>query len=598
MSTDYIYEKEVSGDKELEKNLRKRINTWAKSVPNHPYKNLGDQIQVESIFYKPAYPIRLLTQYESRSKDAGHEPFENQKIPTRTLFSLDDFNSWDISLPDIEEFTNKSTNYYVDGSQYIQDCFKCKANGWITCPQCAGRREVTCPNCSGKGRVKCSSCGGGGYHRCNKCYGSGKVSRQVSGQRQVTRYNSDGSPYTATESYSNSVQVSCSACSGKGRITCSSCGGSGNVVCSQCRGRGLVPCPTCSGQGRITCPTCQGHKQLMHYFYVERTLEYSDKNTCMVHENIYNAFPEFLDNHADYESYNLMSITEDSIKQGVLPEGHHLNPYIDKFLKETLQEGSDTRVLKFQRLDIDCIDTWELKYTFKGKEYTMAFTGSEYEIIPGLSPVYEVAYKDWKAGVRAGRFLFTTWAYRQLKKASSIDVYEISEKVNDAFYAVSEKIKDHYSLGVRIAGVLALFLGSFLVYTWFKDVNPVLDYASFINRPDHFLHKYHAWAQVVLFLVLGFWSIDKSERLVCRFKTFFPHALLRILMGMIVTVVFIAISMALLGLVNVTGITILADFGLLLAHWVFKVFLFFLGLVIAVIYYVIKLIGVIITRIF
>mgnify|MGYP000599893081 CR=1 FL=1 len=336
----------------------------------------------------------------------------------------------------------------------------------------------------------------------------------------------------------------------------------------------------------------------MHYYYVERNLEYSDKNTCIVHENIYKAFPEFLDNYSDYESYNLMSITEDSIKQGVLPEGHHLNPFIDKYLKEALQEGSDTRVLKFQRLDIDCIDTWELKYSFKGKDYTMAFTGSEYVIIPGLSPVYEVAYKDWKTGVRAGRFLFTTRAYRQLKKASSIDVYEIRDKVNDAFYAVSEKIKDHYSLGVRIAGFLSLFLGSFLVYTWFKDVNPVLDYASFINRPDHFLYKYHAWAQVFLFLTLGFWSIDKSDRLACRFKTVFPHAILRVMIGMLITLVFFAISLVLLGLVNVTGITILADFGLLLAHWAFKVILFFLGLIIGVIYFVIKFIVVIIGKIF
>jgi DnaJ-class molecular chaperone len=321
MSADYIYEKEVTGDKDLEKAFRKQINTWAKSVPNQPYKNLGDQIQVTSIFYKPAYPIRLLTQYESRSKNSGHEPFENQKIPPRSIFRLEDFNSWDISLPDIETFTDKTSNYYVDGSQYVMDCFKCKANGWITCPQCQGRREVTCPNCTGAGRVTCGSCGGGGYHRCSSCGGNGKISRTVTRDRQVTRYNSGGQPYTATESYTTTVSDSCSRCGGRGQLTCSSCNGNGKVVCSRCRGRGLVTCPAYSGMGRITCPVCQGHKQLMYYFYVERALEYSDKNTCVVHENIYNTFPEFLDNYSDYESYNLMSITKNTIKQGFYRKG-------------------------------------------------------------------------------------------------------------------------------------------------------------------------------------------------------------------------------------------------------------------------------------
>lgn len=111
------------------KSLRKSINAWAKTIPNHPYKKLGDQISVESILYKPAYPIRLLTQYEARRKDKGHEPYTNQTIPERKIHALNEFNSWDISLPDIQKFTDKTTKYYVQGSQYVADCFHCHARG-------------------------------------------------------------------------------------------------------------------------------------------------------------------------------------------------------------------------------------------------------------------------------------------------------------------------------------------------------------------------------------------------------------------------------------------------------------------------------------
>ncbi len=596
MNKEMIYEQDVSHDKELEKSLRKSINKWAKTIPHHPYKNLGDRITVESIIYKPAYPIRLLTQYESRRKDKSHEPFTNQSIPARKFYNLNEFNSWDISLPDIQKFTDKTTKYYVQGSQHVADCFHCHATGIVTCPQCNGLRQVTCPTCNGARKVRCSSCGGRGRHTCNNCGGRGHVSRQVSRQRNVTRYDSDGNSHMGTETYYETVRQTCSVCGGRGYRTCSPCGGTGKVTCRQCGGSGKITCPRCAGKGVVTCYTCQGHKQLMHYFYVERTLDYTDKNTCIVHENIYKQFPEYLDNYSDYESNNLISQTKGLFKPDILPEGHHLNTFINKLITESKNNSSDTHVIKFQRLDVDCIDTWELTYTFGGKEYVMAFTGSNYAVIPGLSPIYEVAFKDWKSGVRAGRLLWTTRAYRQLKKASKIDVYEIREKVNNALTAVSDKIKDHYTAGVRIVGLLALFFGSFIVYAWFKHVNPVFSYAAFINRPDNFLHAYHAWAQVFLFIFLGTEAMGIASTVSKKFKTAIPHVLLRIVFAGMITLITTVLAFGVLALLNITGITILADIALLAIHWMFKIALVLLGIAIGIIIGGAKLIWVILTK--
>ena len=98
MSEKYLYQEDISDDEVIQRFLRKKINSWANSIPHHPFQDLGDHISIESVWKKPAYPIRLLSQYEARTKDEAYKPYYDQEVSERVYFSLNDFNSWDITL--------------------------------------------------------------------------------------------------------------------------------------------------------------------------------------------------------------------------------------------------------------------------------------------------------------------------------------------------------------------------------------------------------------------------------------------------------------------------------------------------------------------
>ncbi len=584
MSDKFPYEEDVSNDKKLEAALRQRINTWSNNIPHHPYKNLGNKISIESIWYKPAYPVRLRSQYEERSKHKGHEPFTNQKIPKRTYFELSEFNSWDISLERIKQFENSTNKYYLNGSQYIADCHRCNAHGSITCVQCAGKTSVTCYVCNGAKKKTCTMCSGSGRERCSGCGGSGYNTRQVSRSRQV--YVSDGN--YRTETYYESVRESCYSCSGSGYKTCYTCNGTGKVTCPGCSGRGYITCPTCHGSGRNTCPECKGETQLMHHFYIERKLEFTDKRTCVIHGEVFDSFPQFLDEYPEYESYNLYSNRNNEIAPGQLPDGNHLNPFIDKFIEESQSDKTAIHNMQFQQVDVDCIDTWELKYHFRGKEYNMVFTGSQHYIIPGLSPIYEVAYNYWEKGVTASRWFMFSRAARLLSKSESIDVFEIKEQIAVALEQVKTKIDQSYLLGAKIAAWLIAFFGSFLVYSYFSEVNYVFAYADFMNDPGNFLYPYHAWSQTLVFLAITYIGFKLGKAFAKKFSYHIPSLILRLLASALLTLILVTLLIVIWGFLNASGATVAITFTVWLIVKFLKIVLFILGLAIAIIIFIAK----------
>jgi hypothetical protein len=575
MTEKYIYEKEVSSDKNLETRIRNQINKWANSIPHHPYSNLGDKIEIKNIWYRPAYPIQLRSQYEERSKDKKHKPFTGQTIPERKFHKLSDFNSWDIFLEKINNFVDTTDNYIVNGSQYVANCHQCNASGTISCVQCSGSGTVICPRCSGTGKNKCTTCGGSGYR-----------SKQVARQRQVRvpaeyYYDSDGnrkiSSYetTRTETYYETVQEQCY-----------NCGGSGLITCRQCKGNKRITCPRCSGSGRNVCPTCNGQTELLHYFYVERKLEFTNKEICIIHDDVFENFPQFLDEFPNYESYNIISNKNTELEIDQLDEGHHLNPHINKFIEEAKNEDTQSHCMQFQQLDIRCIDTWEVYYQFNGKAYFMCFTGSELEIIPGLSPIYEVAFKYWKKGISAAKFYRYSRAARYLKKALKIDVYEINDNIRSSLTEITKKIDLSYKLGAILAGWLIAFFGGFMVYTYFSEVNYVFEYSSFINNPDNFLYSYHAWSLTILFLILAHFTIKWSKKLMQKLENHIPSLILRVGSSFIVTTILMTVMIAFLVLLNATGVSTALTFTIWLIIKILKIALIIIGFIIGIIIFI------------
>ncbi len=585
MSKKYIYEAKESGNTNLQKEFIEIINKWANKIPHHPYRNLGNKIKVTDIWYKPAYPIQVRSQYEVRSKNEDFEPFTNQTIPPRNYYQLSDFNSWDFNYNEVENFTNKVTKYYVDGSQHVEDCFKCNARGWITCVTCHGNQKVTCPKCRGKGNVQCSSCGGHGRKNCGSCGGHGYHNRTITKTKQIWVPDSGNASggYYRTESYNQTIRETCNNCNGSGKVKCRNCGGSGRVTCKRCSGSGQITCPTCGGSGRNICPTCKGHTQLMHYFYVERDLHFLDKENCVIHSEVFNRFPQFLDEYQNYQSYNIHSFRAQKLDHNQLEEGVHLNKFINDFIQEGQSPESDTNTLLYQQLDISCIDTWELHYEFKGKPYVMVFHGSDYEIIPGLSPIYEISFKYWKSGIASAKFYMYDQSRKMLKKAAAMNSYEIKQKVDVSLNSVKTKMAEPLNLGARMAAYIIAFIGGFLAFNYFNEVNYVFNYIDFINNPDNFLNPYHAWGQTIVFVSLSFAAAKTTKSLFSKLSAYVPFALVRFSLGVLATLLFASIYFGLLALANAVGIGILIT---LLLWGILKI----LQLIVILVYLIVKVI--------
>ena len=583
MSEKYIYEKDVSENKELETSLKQSINNWANDIPHHPYKNLGDKIKVKSIWYKPAYPIRLRSQYEKRSKLQGEIPFTGQNIPSRKYYKLSDFNSWDISLVDIEEFSDSTDEYYVNGSQHVEDCYHCDALGWKVCHTCNGNKTLTCPSCQGAKKQRCNSCAGRGDKQCQKCGGTSRENYQVQKERRRNIGTSDDPQWTYDQYYVTETRT-CTSCNGKGRKQCHPCHGTGEVTCKTCNGDGKITCKTCSGSGRVTCPICKGYKQLYHYFYVKRELDYTDQEICIIQDEIYDSFPEYLENYESYESKNIFSKKENSIDLDQVPEGNHLNSFINKFINKANDEDTDHHSMQFQQLEISCIDTWELKYEFEGKEYVIAFTGNDYLVIPGLSPIYEVAFNYWEKGISLARTFMYPSASRFLHKALKIGVFEIKDKVEASLNSVEEKLNQSYGLGSVIAFLLSVFFGGFFAYTYYSEVNYMFGYASFINDPESFLYTYHIWAQTIFSVFIVYISFLIAKSIAKKLGHQIPTAILRVGIGFSITIVFTSLFLVLWALINATGISIIISFVLMLAMWVLKAIWWIIKIILIVIY--------------
>jgi len=94
------------------------------------------------------------------------------------------------------------------------------------------------------------------------------------------------------------------------------------------------------------------------------------------------------------------------------------------------------------------------------------------------------------------------------------------------------------SQGTILAAILMAFLGGFVAYAYFKDVNYVFDYAAFINRPGNFLYKYHAWTQTLAFIALSVWAVKVIQKLFHKPVIIIPGVLTRFLAGFALTALF------------------------------------------------------------
>lgn len=599
MSSEYIYEIDQSNNKELISQLIKKINKWSNSLPHHPFKNFGDKIKVESLHYTPAYPVLLDSQFEKRTKNKQYIPYDNRKIPERKFFGLDEIKVWEWNLKSFDKYTDDEFNYFATGSEHVEDCHQCNAKGWITCTQCHGEKQITCPTCNGTGKSNCKSCGGNGYESCSKCHGSGKTYTQCSTCGGSGLVKNDGSFTTSRESayvncptcYGNKqIESSCYSCGGSGKTTCRSCGGSGKITCSTCNGNGKITCPKCNGSGKNTCPTCQGKQQLLHYFNIKQTLSTNTQEAAMLHQKISAKFPEFKDNWSNYDSELIFNVRKDKITLDNLPKNTHLDSLFKRHLEKADALCDNSQKILFQDLDIRKIDVWLLNYTFEGRTYYFTFYGKNHTIIPGSNPISEFSSKLVNEAYQAAKSRSYVKAYRTTKKSKDIGIYEQKNIVTNQLAKLREKIAEPYLLGGNIGGMFAALIIGCIALTYFKNINFVLPWAEFINRPTNFLFNIHPWAMSIVTAWLIYKTGKSSGKLANKIFGVRKGSYLRLSLGIITALILSTLTVGIILLINTTGITIVLGLLGWLGYWVLKIILMIIGLIIGFFIWLLKLI--------
>lgn len=323
--------------------------------------------------------------------------------------------------------------------------------------------------------------------------------------------------------------------------------------------------------------------ELLHYFYIRRKLGYTDYSMCISHADVYNQFPEYNEKYEDYEYDDIYNDNQKLISEKDAPDFIHLNDYINELIGKGRVDAANWQYQHFQQLSISCIHTWELKYRFIGKENVMLFTGNNYEVVPGVSPISEVSYQKWNNIVAYTKQYRLLKAYNALGRAAEMKVYELEEHISYAREKILKKINDAYFFGSITGMILAMFFVGFIAYTYFSEVNLMMNYVGFINRETNWFYSYHAWSQTIVCIFFCYSGHTATMETIKSFKSIIPGAVLRALTALCLTLLFGLLMFAIWALINATGLSLVFTFILYVLVWaVVIVFSIVIGIILGI----------------
>jgi hypothetical protein len=260
---------------------------------------------------------------------------------------ISEFNSWDYKLTYKKEFQNSDDFHNIEESHHAIGCGTCNQHGKIRCSGCYGAGDITCSSCSGRGENQCSSCSGRGETKCWSCSGIGRKETGYGDNKRTER---------------------CTSCSGRGYKICSSCR-NGYLTCSSCSGRGRVTCYTCHGAGEVTCYQCEGYRTMDHYFIVNASY-------INLHQQLFvtNSFPGFDNSKANEIGFSLQNkifeYKENRFTEGYFEhlKSHPLFRQISTFFDF---KDSDKTKLISSRITFFENKYFEVVFSFYGENYTI-----------------------------------------------------------------------------------------------------------------------------------------------------------------------------------------------------------------------------------
>ncbi len=396
---------------------------------------------------------------------------------------ISEFNSWDYKLSYKKEFQNSDDNHSIEESHHAIGCSRCKQHGKIRCSSCRGAGDVTCSSCSGRGEKQCSSCSGRGETKCWSCSGKGSKETGYGDNKRIER---------------------CSSCSGRGYKPCSSCR-NGYVTCSSCSGRGRVTCYTCHGSGEVTCYQCDGYRTMDHYFIVNAKF-------LNLHQKLFvtNPFPGFDNSKANEIGFaiqkKLFEFKESRFKDGYFEQlqSHSLYRQICAFFD--FKDSEKTKLIS-SRITFFENKYFEVSFTFYGEAYTIfldqnlskSYYGGkkpsdQYELDLLNKALTSAKSNDLSVLKKTIRKL-STYDFISINEKYIIETIEDTENIYIAKNAFDKKDYDKAEKNLRIVS---------------SEKKKEYDYKKISSYLDQVYFKNTSLIAIICLLIIGIKLIDKD----------------------------------------------------------------------------------------
>ncbi len=570
------------------KHIRSLVNAYSRTTDNERFRDYGDDIEVVDCTPWQITECRVDSQLDHREVVEHEQPYTGSRISPFTVSSPSQVDRWAYEITSLSKgrFQDTTSHLTVPGSEHTKTCHTCHGEGKVDCPTCGAKGYYTCPSCHGSGMQQCSSCHGSGTisKPCSSCGGKGgrnvkrnrqkQVARQYySSGKTVWRYEYVNEPYDAWEA--------CISCGGKGHhdSTCGHCHGAGNVTCQRCKGNKVVTCHTCSGNKKVTCDTCEGYKELLHSLRIMQTLEKHSDHQLYINHDYWDEI-EPLPWREQCRTESVFEKVDTALAHDLYTENDDYNDSFNEFLDAHVKLESQRCHIRFQRAAVTRFHFHRVEYKFNGKTYTGYILGSTF--YPVNSPIIEYASELIKGAESNLKHRSAVGARRKLKEAEALNVEGTSVAIQKLLQKVNAHLNVITQLGLKIMFWLVALFATPLVFQYYDAINPVLPYASFVNRPDWFGYDLLPVAQCLIFLFflklskVGSSQTDYSKHDYSHALIYFAHGMGKILLAAVVI-------FALLAAVNYLGLGIITSIGMWLLWWVIKIAFFAIVIIIALI---------------
>jgi hypothetical protein len=335
--------------KAAEERIRAALGAWAQRRAGSPVPDFGRRITLVSVRDLTVTAGFLRCLFDVRAGPTARLIPYHPDAPPKTA---DKNDPWALTVRMRKQFLEQEETLVAAEAGEPQECTLCSGTTQIeACGKCRGQKTVKCEACSQRGRRSCPLCAGRGSIACAQCRGTGKVALSLAADGKL---NEDV----------------CPQCTGNKELECHECADAPAPDCEVCGNKRAVTCPACGGRGAPLCAQCGGYRRVVAGFSYKADYKLAYYRSLVRDPAVpAEIFP--LDPPPGKLGPTVLELEgeSDADFSGKKPAGAAGTAF-ERVLSQVPAAGlgPNSRLI-LRALTIESIPTYDVAYSFEGKEY-------------------------------------------------------------------------------------------------------------------------------------------------------------------------------------------------------------------------------------